>query len=159
MARKKVKLAFITISAARRASFRKRKRGIIKKVEELCTLCDVEACAIIFSSFENDPSEVWPGYLGAQNVITKFRSMPEVEHTKKMANQQSLSQERLDKSEDHLRKQQRDNRQKEVTEIMYECLDGGDFHHLNLQYSKDLCWLLNKNIKDTRRRIELLKES
>ncbi|XP_057488754.1 agamous-like MADS-box protein AGL80 [Actinidia eriantha] len=159
MARKKVKLAFITNSAARRASLRKRKIGIIKKAEELCTLCDVEACAIIFSSFENDPPEVWPSNLGAQNVITKFRNMPEVEQTKKMANQQSFSRERLDKSEDHLRKQQSDNRQKEVTKIMYGCLDGGDFHDLNLHYLKDLCWLLNKNIKDMTRRIELLKEA
>ncbi|XP_057488753.1 agamous-like MADS-box protein AGL80 [Actinidia eriantha] len=159
MARKKVKLAFITNSAARRASFRKRKIGIIKKVEELCTLCDVEACAIIFSSFENDPPEVWPGYLGAQNVISKFRSMPEVEQTKKMANQQSFTQERLDKSEDDLRKQQRDNWEMDVTKIMYGCLDGGDFHHLNLHYLKDLCWFLNKNIKDMTGRIELLKEA
>ncbi|XP_057510801.1 agamous-like MADS-box protein AGL80 [Actinidia eriantha] len=158
MARKKVKLAFITNSAARRASFMKRKIGLVKKAEELCTLCDVEACAIIFSSFENEP-EVWPGYLGAQQVITKFRRMPELEQTKKMENQQSFSQERIDKSEEQVRKQNSDNRRKEVTNIMYGCLNGGDFEHLNSHYSKDLCWLLNQNIKDMTRRIELLKEA
>ena len=47
MGRKKVKLAFIANNTKRITTFRKRKKSLMKKAEELNTLCGIEACTIV----------------------------------------------------------------------------------------------------------------
>ncbi|PSS26424.1 Agamous-like MADS-box protein [Actinidia chinensis var. chinensis] len=158
MARRKVKLAFMTKAAARKASLKKRKRGLFKKVDELSTLCDVDACAIIFSPSENDP-EVWPSPLGAQEVIMKFRTLPVVEQTQKMVNLHSFCRKSLTKSESQHRKQQRENHHKELINFMYGCLVGREIQYLNIIDSRELGSLLNLKITDASRRIEFLKQA
>ncbi|XP_021815730.1 agamous-like MADS-box protein AGL80 [Prunus avium] len=44
MTRKKVSLTYITNDSARKATFKKRKTGLMKKGNELSTLCDIQAC-------------------------------------------------------------------------------------------------------------------
>ncbi|GAU42869.1 hypothetical protein TSUD_13370 [Trifolium subterraneum] len=66
MARKKVKLAYITCNSKRRETFRKRKSGIMKKVSELSTLCGIEACVIIYDQ-NNPQAYVWPSDSGVKN--------------------------------------------------------------------------------------------
>ncbi|MCI12224.1 agamous-like MADS-box protein AGL80-like, partial [Trifolium medium] len=65
MTRRKVKLAFISNDSARKATYKKRKRGIIKKVRELTILCDVPACVIISNPF-NSETVAWPDPEGAK---------------------------------------------------------------------------------------------
>ncbi|KAL2458382.1 MADS-box transcription factor family protein [Abeliophyllum distichum] len=74
MTRGKIKLEYIANDAERKASFKKRKKGLLNKVHELCTLCGVQACAIIYSSYEPEPT-VWPSELDAQHVISRFRGI------------------------------------------------------------------------------------
>ncbi|XP_057510799.1 agamous-like MADS-box protein AGL80 [Actinidia eriantha] len=157
MARRKVKLAFMKKDAARKASLKKRKRGLIKKVIELSTLCDVDACAIIFSPSENEP-DVWPCSLDAQEIIMKFRSLPEVEQRQKMANLQSFCRKTLMKAESQLRKQQRENHHKELINIIYGCLVGREIQYLNIANSRELGLFLNLKITESARRIEFLKQ-
>lgn len=83
MTRKKVKLAYIANDSARKATYKKRKRGLMKKVSELSTLCGIEACAIIFSPYDSQP-ELWPSPIGVQRVLSQFKKMPEMEQSKKM---------------------------------------------------------------------------
>lgn len=73
MTRKKVTLAYIANDSARKATFKKRKKGLIKKVSELSTLCGIEACAVIYSPYDTEP-EVWPSVVGAHRAIARFRS-------------------------------------------------------------------------------------
>ncbi|PPS11188.1 hypothetical protein GOBAR_AA09444 [Gossypium barbadense] len=58
---KRVKLAWIADNAARRASPKKRRLGLVKKVMELTTLCGTEACLVIYSPDEQPPV-VWPSH-------------------------------------------------------------------------------------------------
>ncbi|KAK8520257.1 hypothetical protein V6N12_004212 [Hibiscus sabdariffa] len=47
---KKEKLAYITNDAARKTTYKKRVKGLVKKVIELTTLCGIEeACAVFYS--------------------------------------------------------------------------------------------------------------
>ncbi|KAL0464319.1 UNVERIFIED_CONTAM: Agamous-like MADS-box protein [Sesamum latifolium] len=103
MTRKKVTLAYITNDSERKASFKKRKKGLIKKVSELSTLCGVDACAIIYSQYDQEP-EVWPSPLGAQAVLARFRKLSEMDQTRKMVNQESFTRQRIKKAEDQLRR-------------------------------------------------------
>lgn len=86
MARRKVKREYIVNDSARKTTYRKRKKGLIKKVDELSTLCGIEACAIIYSPFEPQPV-VWPSPPGVQKALERLKTMPELEQSKKMVNQ------------------------------------------------------------------------
>ncbi|KAK3025026.1 hypothetical protein RJ639_043304 [Escallonia herrerae] len=157
MTRKKVKLAFITNDSARKATFKKRKKGLMKKVSELSTLCGIDACAIIYSPYESQP-EVWPNTLGVQRVLAQFKRMPEMEQSKKMVNQESFIRQRIAKASEQLKKQHKENREKEMTEVMYQCLTGKGLQNLIMADINDLGWVLDQNLKEIYKRIESLKK-
>ncbi|KAK3038318.1 hypothetical protein RJ639_031414 [Escallonia herrerae] len=50
MAREKIKIKKIDNITARQVTFSKRRRGLLKKAEELAVLCDADVALIIFSS-------------------------------------------------------------------------------------------------------------
>ncbi|KAK4748042.1 hypothetical protein SAY87_014628 [Trapa incisa] len=160
MTRKKVTLAYIGNDSARKATFKKRKKGLIKKVSELSTLCGIEACAVIYSPYDTEP-EVWPSAAGARRTIARFRNMPEMDQSKRMVNQQVFLRQRIGKVEEQLKKQRRDNREKEVTELMYRALTGlgegsSALHGLSLLDLNDLGWVVEKTLREVNERIRSL---
>ncbi|GAV90908.1 SRF-TF domain-containing protein [Cephalotus follicularis] len=155
MTRKKVKLAYITNDSARKATFKKRKKGMMKKVNELSTLCGIDACAIIYSPYDVQP-EVWPSPLGVQRVLSQFKKMPEMEQSKKMVNQESFLRQRIAKASEQLKKQRKENREKEMTQVMFQCLTGKGMHNLTIMDLNDLGWIIDQHLKETDKRIESL---
>ncbi|XP_058735389.1 agamous-like MADS-box protein AGL80 [Vicia villosa] len=159
MTRKKVKLAFITNDSSRKATFKKRKKGLMKKVSELSTLCGIDACAIIYSPYDPQP-EVWPSQPGVQRVLNKFRRMPELEQSKKMVNQESFLKQRIEKAKDHLTKQRKDNREKEMTQLMFQYLSGGNvMNNISMADLNDMAWLIDQYLKEINRRVEMLTKN
>ncbi|MBA0752222.1 hypothetical protein Gogos_001076 [Gossypium gossypioides] len=59
MSRKKIKLAYITNDSARKTTYKKRTKGLVKKVRELTTLFGIEAFAIIYSPDFGSQPEFW----------------------------------------------------------------------------------------------------
>ncbi|KAH6794122.1 AGAMOUS-like 80 [Perilla frutescens var. hirtella] len=157
MTRKKVKLAFITNDSARKATFKKRKKGLMKKVSELSTLCGIDSCAVVYSPYEAQP-DVWPDARGAHRVVAQFKRMPEMEQSKKMVNQESFLRHRISKAADQLKKLHKDNREKEITHLMYHCLTGKGLQGLALPELNDMAWLIDHNLKDIYKRVETLKK-
>ncbi|KAF5726859.1 agamous-like MADS-box protein AGL80 [Tripterygium wilfordii] len=153
MTRKKVNLAYITNDSARKATFKKRKKGLIKKVSELSTLCGIDAAAIVYSPYDSQP-EVWPSPGGVQHVISQFRRMPEMEQSKKMVNQESFIRQRIAKATEQLKKQRKDNREKEITHVMFQGLTGQSLNGLNILDLNDLNWLIEQNLKDINKAFE-----
>ncbi|XVE89494.1 hypothetical protein DITRI_Ditri20bG0001100 [Diplodiscus trichospermus] len=158
MTRKKVKLAYIANDSARKATYKKRKKGLMKKVSELSTLCGIEACAIIYSPYESQ-AEVWPSPMGVQRVLSKFKNLPEMDQSKKMVNQESFLRQRIAKANEQLRKQCKDNREKEMTQVMFQTLTGKGLHRLNIMDLNDLGWLIEQNLKDIHKRVDELHEA
>ncbi|KAI5658355.1 hypothetical protein M9H77_27148 [Catharanthus roseus] len=158
MTRKKVKLAFITNDSARKATYKKRKKGLMKKVSELSTLCGIDACAIIYSPYDSQP-EVWPNTSGVQRVIAQYKRMPEMEQSKKMVNQETFIKQRIAKANEQLKKQHKDNREKEITEIMYQSLTGKGLQNLTLSDLTDLGWMIDQKLKEIYKRIESIKKN
>ena len=157
MTRKKVKLAYITNDSARKATFKKRKKGLLKKVSELSTLCGIETCAIIYSPYEAQP-EVWPSLMGAQRAIARLKMMPEADQSKKMVNQESFLRQRITKAQEQLKKQQRENREKEMTQVMYRGLVGEGLENLSIVDLNDMGWLIDKNIAEIEEKIKSLQQ-
>ncbi|XP_010464144.1 PREDICTED: agamous-like MADS-box protein AGL80 [Camelina sativa] len=159
MTRKKVKLAFITNDSSRKATFKKRKKGLMKKVNELSTLCGISACAIIYSPYDSNP-EVWPSNSGVQRIVSEFRTLPEMDQQKKMVDQETFLRQRIAKASDHLRRQRKDNRELEMTEVMFQCLIGNmGMFHMNIMDLNDLGFLIEQYLKDINRRFEILQSS
>ncbi|KAF1891100.1 hypothetical protein Lal_00001417 [Lupinus albus] len=52
-------------------------------MDQITTLCGIEACAIISGPNELHP-QVWPPHFGVQRVIYKFMKMPETDQGMKM---------------------------------------------------------------------------
>ncbi|XP_020576285.1 agamous-like MADS-box protein AGL80 [Phalaenopsis equestris] len=156
MARKKVKLEWIANGSARRATFKKRRKGVLKKVEELSTLCDVKACLIVYGPGESQP-EVWPSPQEANRVLAKLRRLPEMEQSRKMMNQEGFIRHRITKLQEQIRKQDRENRELETMLLMQQGLAG----KINLQSIESrsltsLAWLIELKMKEVRKRLELL---
>ncbi|GKV44248.1 hypothetical protein SLE2022_141470 [Rubroshorea leprosula] len=155
MTRKKVKLQYISNDSARKATFKKRKKGLMKKVSELTTLCGIDACAIVYSPYDSQP-EIWPSPGGVQRVLSRFKKLPEMEQSKKMVNQESFLRQRIAKANEQLKKMSKDNREKEMTEVMFQGLAGKPLLNLNLMDLNDLGWLIEQNLKDINKRVDLL---
>ncbi|WJX92800.1 hypothetical protein P8452_74392 [Trifolium repens] len=156
MTRKKVKLAFISNDVARKVSYKKRQKSLLKKVDELSTLCGIDACAIIYGPYGPQP-EIWPSPLGVQRVLSKFRTIPEFDKSKKMLNQETFMKQRILKAEEQVKKQMKDNREKEMTLLMFQCLNLGDIVHNNMSMTdlNHLDWLIDQNLKDIDKRLDV----
>ncbi|KAL1346507.1 hypothetical protein HN51_020143 [Arachis hypogaea] len=158
MARKKSKLEYIANNSKRRATFRARKTSLIKKIDEISTLCGVQSCAIIYPPNEPQP-EVWPSPQKAKQVISKFKEIPKLEQNKRMLTQESLLRKRIQKAEDQLKKQKDENRQKEMSHLMFQCLSSGEVtSNASLIDLCDLSRLIDQTLKEIDLKIERIHD-
>ncbi|CAN1155987.1 Agamous-like MADS-box protein AGL90 [Linum perenne] len=74
MVRINVQHKLISDEVARITTFKKRKNGLLKKLEEITTLC---GCAFIIHNFrgkgKKDEVEVWPFYPKATGMLRKYK--------------------------------------------------------------------------------------
>ena len=100
--------------------------GLVKKLEEIKTLCDVDACAIINNPNDPNQLEVFPNPAeDAHKVLSRFMEAPESFQSRKMFDQESFVKEQISKAkEKHQR--QRNFITKEETELkLIEYLEAG----------------------------------
>ncbi|XP_047312596.1 agamous-like MADS-box protein AGL80 [Impatiens glandulifera] len=123
MARSKVKYSYILNHTLRRNPLRKRRLCVVKKLYELTNLSDVEACPIIYSEIDSEPF-VWPSIDEVRILITKYHMFSKAERrkTEGQSNQETFTRQRLGKTEETLRRQQRENRHNQTTYIMYQSM-------------------------------------
>ncbi|GMN23120.1 hypothetical protein TIFTF001_000007 [Ficus carica] len=126
-------------------------------MKEITTLCDIDACAIIYSPYDPKP-EVFSSSSGVQQIPTSFKTMPQRGQSKKILNQESFLQQRIDKANKKLNKPQKENREKEITRLLFQSLTGGDsvVRGLNILDLKDLSRVIDQNLKEIDERIERL---
>lgn len=103
MPRSGVKLRWIKHSNQRKNTFRKRSQGLLQKVEELTILCDVTAFVIIYNPDTNQLT-VWPDHQMVEQMLERFRRLPDDERTRKMVNQETYLMEKVAKLEEKLKK-------------------------------------------------------
>lgn len=150
-----MKLALIANDCARRASYRRRKKSMLKKIEELSTLCGVEACAIVYSSFDQEP-QIWPSESGVKNVVEKFRAMPEWKKHK-MGNQESVMEKSIVKGKRKITKLEEENKEMEITMFMFQCLDKTRVqppHNMTLPDLNLLSSVIEQKLNDISRRLD-----
>ncbi|KAJ0561064.1 putative transcription factor MADS-type1 family [Helianthus annuus] len=97
MPRSKVKLAFIKDNKARKNSFMKRKEWLKNKLKEVSILCSIEACVIMYSSYEPELEVCPEDNTAFQNVLNAFLTKSPMERRKFLLNQDSYIKERNSK--------------------------------------------------------------
>lgn len=150
MARRKIKLELIVSRSIRKATFKKRREGLLKKVRELAILCGVDAFIMISSP--DDPEPVtWPSDAEAKQVVIRFCNLSAMERSKKMINQESYLNERLTKIQDQLKRTQRKNMEKEGNHVMHQVNDGRTLDELSVDELMRIIWLMEEKKKDVTR--------
>ncbi|RHN60955.1 putative transcription factor MADS-type1 family [Medicago truncatula] len=127
----------------------------MKKINEISTLCGVEACAII--SEQNSPQvEVWPSDSGVRSVISRFRSLPGVEQSKKMVDQEVFLRQTIGKVYGQLKKQRLETRKKEMTNIIDHYIQTVEFNGNSMsKYDlNDFSSFIDENLKEVDRKMK-----
>ncbi|RID61604.1 hypothetical protein BRARA_E00738 [Brassica rapa] len=123
MTRKKVNLAYISNDSVRKRALMHKKRGLTKKLDEIKVLCDIDACAVIYSPFNSTP-EIWPPNSEVHKVIEKFEILTEEEQTEASVNHEEFLTQTITKDEKKVKRLTEDNIDKFMKEFMYACLNG-----------------------------------
>ncbi|KAK8650032.1 hypothetical protein V6N13_139683 [Hibiscus sabdariffa] len=158
MTRNRVKLAYIANDAARKASYNKRKKGMLKKVNELSTLCGVETCAVIYSSASDSQPEAWPSTETAHRMLSDFKALPTVEQSNRTMTQESLIKQMIAKTEERLKKVYEENRRMELTQIMFQILGGKGLDIVKKEDLNDLRTLIDQNLRGIDIKLQMLNE-
>ncbi|XP_045810085.1 agamous-like MADS-box protein AGL80 [Trifolium pratense] len=147
--RNKLKLAFVASDSQRKITYNKRKKSLTKKIDELTTLCGVDACVIIFSNFHLDP-EIWPSQSSeVQRILTKFKTYSEFEQGKKKLSHESYLMKRITKSREQLAKLEKNNGELQKSLILYQCLANEiPVDTLNLDVLNDVDCEINRKLAE-----------
>ncbi|KAG7603563.1 putative transcription factor MADS-type1 family [Arabidopsis thaliana] len=159
MTRQKVKMTFIENETARKSTFKKRKKGLLKKAQELGILCGVPIFAVVNSPYELNP-EVWPSREAANQVVSQWKTMSVMDKTKKMVNQETFLQQRITKATESWKKLRKENKELEMKNIMFDCLSGKTLvSSIEKTELRDFGYVIEQQLKDVNRRIEILKRN
>ncbi|CAD5319781.1 unnamed protein product [Arabidopsis thaliana] len=112
----------------RKRSFKQRREGFLKKLNDLKVLCDVNACAVVYNPFNSNP-DVWPSKSEVNNIIKKFEMLPETQKKVKSVNHEEFLNLYISKVEKQSKKLIVENKETCLKEVMFKCLGGnmGDF--------------------------------
>ncbi|KAH0851007.1 hypothetical protein HID58_095074 [Brassica napus] len=150
----------MTNSAAMNQTFRKRKKGLLKKANELSTLYGVKVCAVINSCDSTEPPEFWPSKEGAEAVHSAFMGVLPEERCKRMYDQERHLEERIQKGQDRVMRLHTENREIELTEVMFDLLKGKTLmpdQYGDPSFMRDLNLFIGDYVKNISHRIEFLE--
>jgi Arc/MetJ-type ribon-helix-helix transcriptional regulator len=130
----------------------------MKKLHEICTLCGVEGCTIIYEN-NNSPAEVWPSDSDVINVLSRFMSYTVLDRSKYVMDQSDFLRQSIRKAEEKLKKLKEENRKNEMTNIYYHFLLTNEFNgNLWTKYDRDdFSSFIDGNLKEIVRKMERMQ--
>uniref|UniRef100_A0A7N0RAU9 MADS-box domain-containing protein n=1 Tax=Kalanchoe fedtschenkoi TaxID=63787 RepID=A0A7N0RAU9_KALFE len=158
----KVVMDLVEDLGGRKITYRKRKETLMKKLDEITTLCGVNAGLIIYSDFEEGGGPLtWPANPEqVQGVVAQFKSMRWVDlGRKKVEDVESLVEGRLAKEKLKLAKMQVENEDKRTRQLLSESLAGIDVTAFSTLDLNGLNWLINEKLKCLRMRMRTEAEN
>ncbi|KAJ8754533.1 hypothetical protein K2173_005694 [Erythroxylum novogranatense] len=155
MVKRRIQISRIVNDRARNSSFTKRRGSLVKMVSELSTLCDVRALLIIFSPRDNEP-KLWPSNDDVRQLLNEYQSIPEVERSKKMENQESYLRGRVQKMCEKSLKLQETNYATEIDYLMHQIHVNG-IEGLELVDQITASKLVEQKLQEIRARIVRLR--
>ncbi|XP_054776605.1 agamous-like MADS-box protein AGL8 [Prosopis cineraria] len=153
MGRGRLAMKLIEKEKSRKATFQKRKNGIMKKAHELSTLCGVDCCLVVYgpNSVDNLP-EIWPRDPREVHRIIKKYEVKIAEKSPKKYNVMEFFKDRKNKVEAEASKLQKERLRK-----LYPTWDSS-FDRLDEEHLRMFVALLDSKIEDCKGRINMLKK-
>uniref|UniRef100_A0A565B4Q4 MADS-box domain-containing protein n=1 Tax=Arabis nemorensis TaxID=586526 RepID=A0A565B4Q4_9BRAS len=145
MPKKKLDLTYISDDTSRKLTFKRRKRGFMKKLDEFKDLCNVDSCAIMYSPFDTNP-DVWPSNLEeVTNLLKKFEMLSESEKLHKSVNLEGFINHDITKGEKKNKRMMNENKESFMKELMLGYL-GGNMGDLSMDDNirRDLCKFIDQ---------------
>jgi len=125
---------------------------------EISILCGIQACAVIYSPDEPDQPELWPSEEGVESAISRFRSVSELEQSKKMFCQESFLRQRIVKVQEQLKKVRNENRKKEIGHLISQYITvGNNLENANIIDLNDISFLADQCLEDITKKINARK--
>ncbi|KAL5077019.1 hypothetical protein RYX36_016003, partial [Vicia faba] len=90
---------------------------ILKKIEELGTLYEIDASTIIYGE-KYPQAEVWSSKIGVRSVFHRFMRLSELERSKKMVDLEGFLSKSIMKAQSVLKKQIEENQKKEMAYLI-----------------------------------------
>ena len=127
--------------------------GITKKINEITTLCGIDACGIIYD--ENNAGEtVCPSKEGVQMVLDKFRSFPGSEQRKGMLDHEGFLSQSIMKTKEKLKKLKDKSKKMKMNDMLGEFIHKGEFDgNVSESDLEDLSMLIGDYRKEVDERI------
>lgn len=122
--RKKITQKPIEDFVKRKACYRKRREILLKMVEDLTTLCDIDACAFILGPGDDVPN-VWPSHDKAKEMLDKFENAPLSTRLKKNITPQVYIERANNKVENQLVELRKKNDEIDMSDLMHQIHDDG----------------------------------
>ncbi|THU45542.1 hypothetical protein C4D60_Mb02t19070 [Musa balbisiana] len=79
--------------------------------------------------------------------------MPEMDKCRKMMDQEGFLRQRAAKLQEQLRRQERDNRELEVSLLMHQAVAGRSLYDVNIEDATSLAWMVDAKLKSVQDRI------
>ncbi|XP_075521095.1 agamous-like MADS-box protein AGL80 [Primulina tabacum] len=158
MVRSKIRYELIADERARRETFRKRKPGLFKKLNELKTLCDIEACAVVYNGDGTQP-ETWPSLDEASRVVQKFKNLPSSLQKTNMVNQEGFLMQNLARLEKNLGKESEKIESSEMELLLARCLHNLEVDVANSDDLREMLCLLERKIRMVNHKISKIETS
>ncbi|XP_024969028.1 agamous-like MADS-box protein AGL80 [Cynara cardunculus var. scolymus] len=114
-----VKYQYIADEKARNETLKKRKPNLIKKMNELKSLCDVDACLIMYDKNGAAP-EVWPNPLEAERVLHKFQEATTGAPASATLDQIAFLQKSISKMKKQLQKEKEKNQRRMMLRMLFD---------------------------------------
>ncbi|XP_037427477.1 agamous-like MADS-box protein AGL80 [Triticum dicoccoides] len=118
-----VTVKYIPDESTRCHRFKKRFKGLMKKVDELAILCDVKTCILVYDEGKAAP-EVFLSRAEAVDILNQFKSMPELGQCKKVINQEGFTAKRINKLRDQVDKTRRECEDGEIRYLLHKTMHG-----------------------------------
>jgi len=148
MTRSKVALKLIEHEIARRSTYSKRKEGLRKKMEELCVLCDVKGCMLMYNA-EIEGECIWPSYDEAEALLRWFESLPKSEQTKKTMNHDEYMKGRVGKLKKEVIKQELKNKKMQASILIHKITHGRGMAVIKeVQEAMLLTWFAKEKLQE-----------
>ncbi|KAK7286920.1 hypothetical protein RJT34_22282 [Clitoria ternatea] len=152
MGRARVKLRRIPNPRKRRLAFMQRRKGLIKKISEFSTMCDAEACLIVYDDGNGDKGPMtWP-----QDPTMVHSIIQRYEHYKKETNPKIFNMEDFFDCRKSMAMAEISRVQKEITNIKYPTFDKS-FPNMGVEQMRAFIAMLDAKIEVCDDRINKLQ--
>ncbi|XP_077242921.1 MADS-box protein FBP24-like [Tasmannia lanceolata] len=154
MGRAKLPIKPINRERSRNETFKKRRKGLIKKTYEFATLCGVDVCLICFGPEGNQPfeAETYPKNRDeVGEIINLYRGLSKEDQDRRKLDLPSFLEDKKRKKEREL-----DQRRRQNAELLFPSWDNR-LNGLQNQQLRELLSKLDSKLEIVNNRLELIK--